>query len=371
MSRSEVPEVDEAEDRPAIGAARLEAMFDGLRREVASGVPAPDGAEVVRRGVRRRQRRRVGAVAGVGVLGAAALWTVASVVPLQSRHGVAGVPVEQSAVPRPKPSMTWAFSPAPSLLVGPTASAPGAAPAWVLLPLDSAGPEVRALVLGVRRMPSVLGGYGPWKAVTSPPSASQPQTQSPLQSTLPSTSPSAPASVSASASGVSPAPSPGEEFADGCVSGLVARMGAVRAWGEAYTDGSDGEDAEEATAHQYVLDFGTPGAAKAAGARLLAGGGCVAPGAGWTLEDQGIGAVALGARQPGVSAEAEEVAVHVSGSVVAVLTVRRTGGGLLPEAGLSGPFLVAAAEFLALGVPTASGSPAGSAVGSPVGSPTG
>ncbi|MFD7735027.1 hypothetical protein ACFV6F_32180 [Kitasatospora phosalacinea] len=369
MSRSEVPEVDEAEDRPAIGAARLEAMFDGLRREVASGVPAPDSAEVVRRGARRRQRRRVGAVAGVGVLGAAALWTVASVVPLKSPHGVAGVPVEQSAVPRPKPSMTWALSPEPSFLVGPTASAAGSAPAWVLLPLDSAGPEVRALVLGVRRLPSVLAGYGPWTTVTSSPSASQ----SPSQPPLPSTSPSAPASASASESGAPSASSwAGEEFAGGCVSGLVARMGAVRAWGEAYTDGSDGSDgegAEEATARQYVLDFGTPGAAKAAGARLLAGGGCVGPGAGWTLEDQGIGAVALGTRQSGVSAE--EVAVHVSGSVVAVLTVRRTGRGVVPEAGLSDPFLAAAAEFLALGAPTASGSPAGSSAGSPAGSPTG
>ncbi|GLW72147.1 hypothetical protein Kpho02_44460 [Kitasatospora phosalacinea] len=385
MSRPEVPELDEAEDRPAIGAARLEAMFDGLRREVATGVPAPDAVEVVRRGVRRRQRRRVGAVAGAGVLGAAALWTVATVVPLQSRHGVAGVPVEQSAAPLPKPSKGWASSaaPVPSFPAEPTPSGAASARVWTLLPLEGAEPEVRALALGVRRMPSVLGGYGPWTAVAPSTGAS------PFLSPSPSVSASASgagAGASAAPSGgasgagvVLPVPSsPEEEFADGCVAGLVARTGASRAWGETYTDGSrvegaEGaagtERAEEATAHQYVLDFGTPGAAKAAGARLLAGGGCVAPGAGWTVEDQGIGVVALGTRAPAPAAE--EVAVHVTGSVVAVLTVRRSGDGVVPEAGLSDSFLLAAEEFLTLGQPTPTGSRAGSPTSSPTGRATG
>ncbi|QKW19614.1 hypothetical protein HUT16_11525 [Kitasatospora sp. NA04385] len=386
MSRSELPEVDEAEDRPAIGAARLEAMFDGLRREVASGVPAPESAEVVRRGQRRRQRRRAGALAGAGALGVAALWTVASVPQFRTGHGVAGVPVEQSALPRPKTSFRVAPTPDPSYLVVPSI------PAWVLAPLDSAEPGVRALALDVARMPKVVGGYGPWSAVersvgvpSSSPSTST--SASPSLSPSPSAfgspsasasagnaggstrSPSAPssstagvpsASASANASEVEAVVAPSAEvFADGCVTRLVAVVGAVQAWGEVYTDGGD------AVAHQYVLGFGSPGQAESAGSRLLAGADCVVSGGGWTVEERSTGVTALGLREP--SAIAEEVAVHVSGSMVAVLTVHRSGRGVVPEAGVSEPFRVAAEEFRALSSPEPSG-PSGTP--GPSGSPS-
>ncbi|RKE19137.1 hypothetical protein [Streptomyces sp. TLI_171] len=121
--------------------------------------------------------------------------------------------------------------------------------------------------------------------------------------------------------------------------------GAELVWAETYADGGD----VEATARQYVLRFGSAEAAGLAGARLLAGGECVAPGGGWTVEQQVGSAVALGVRQP--QAFAEEAVVHVSGSMVAVLTVRRVGRGVSPAAGLSDPFRVSAAEFLALGEP--------------------
>ncbi|WP_282205732.1 hypothetical protein [Kitasatospora fiedleri] len=359
MSRSEVPEVDEAEDRPAIGAARLEAMFDGLRREVVLGVPVPESTEVARRGARRKHRRRMGAVAGAGVLGAAVLWTAVAVAPLQGGHGAAGVPVEQSALPRPKETVTLALPlpPLPSASGSGSTGAGASAPAWELLPLASAESEVRALALGATRMPSVLGGYGPWTAVSpsasaagaSSPSWSAPASASTYASvstpvSVSGPSRSAPASASASASASAQW---GAGFGTGCVSGLVASAGAVRVWGEAYTDGGD----LEASAHQYVLGFRTVADAEVAGARLLAGGECVGSGAGWAVEERSIGVAALGLRQPSVVAE--EVAVHVRGSMVAVLTVCRGGRGVVPEVGLSQAFRASAAEFLSLGEPVA------------------
>ncbi|BAJ28482.1 MULTISPECIES: hypothetical protein [Kitasatospora] len=350
-------DADEAENRPAIGAARLEAMFDGLRRDVVLGVPAPESAEVVRRGVRRRQRRRTGVVAGVGVLGVAVLWTVATVVPLRTGHqGVAGVPVEQSALPRPKPVETLALPPAPSVPALPSGS-PG--PGTVVrvseaLPLHAADLEVRALALGVNRLPNVLGGYGPWSVVgafsgesgsPSPgasPSASSGTAASP--STSATTSASASAGGSAQSGQAVPSGTRGTVFADGCVPRLVLMAGAGEVWGESYTDGGDAAP----TADQYVLRFGSEADAEVAGARLLQGGECVAPGSGWTVEDRNVGVVALGMRQPVVAAE--EVAVHVRGSLVAVLVVRRGGRGVAPEAGASEPFRAAAAEFLTLGL---------------------
>ncbi|MFJ4678252.1 hypothetical protein [Kitasatospora sp. NPDC088783] len=364
MSRSEVPEVDETEDRPAIGAARLEAMFDGLRREVVLGVPVPESTEVARRGARRKRRRRAGAVAGAGALGAAVLWTAVALVPLQGGHGAAGVPVEQSALPRPKETVTLALPvpPLPSASGSASTSAStsagtgASAPAWELLSLASAEPEVRALALGATRMPSVLGGYGPWTAVSpsasaagASPSRSAPASASTYASastsvsvSRPSRSAPAPASASASAS-----VQWGAGFREGCVSGLVASAGAVRVWGETYTDGGD----LAASAHQYVLGFRTVADAEVAGARLLAGGECVGSGAGWAVEERSVGVAALGLRQPSVLAE--EVAVHVRGSMVAVLTVCRGGRGVVPEVGLSQAFRASAAEFLSLGEPVA------------------
>ncbi|WP_157845469.1 hypothetical protein [Kitasatospora phosalacinea] len=140
-------------------------------------------------------------------------------------------------------------------------------------------------------------------------------------------------------------------FVDGCVTGLVASAGAQRGWGEVYTDGEVGE----AVAHQYVLGFGSPTEAEIAGTRLLAGADCVVSGAGWRVEERSEGVTAFGLRQP--SAVVEEVAVHVSGSLVAVLAVHRSGRGVVPEAGVSEPFRVAAAEFQVLGSPEPSGSP--------------
>ncbi|RAJ34507.1 hypothetical protein K353_05474 [Kitasatospora sp. SolWspMP-SS2h] len=358
MSRSEVPEVDETEDRPAIGAARLEAMFDGLRREVVLGVPVPESTEVARRGARRKRRRRAGAVAGAGVLGGAVLWTAVAVVPLQGGHGAAGVPVEQSALPRPKETVTLALPlpplPSASGSASTSASAGASVPAGELLSLASAEPEVRALALGAARMPSVLGGYGPWTAVSPSASAAG---ASPSWSAPASASTSASASTPVSASGPSrsaPAPASasasaqwGAGLREGCVSGLVASAGAVRVWGEAYTDGGD----LAASAHQYVLGFRTVADAEVAGARLLAGGECVGSGAGWAVEERSVGVAALGLWQPSV--RAEEVAVHVRGSMVAVLTVCRGGRGVVPEVGLSQAFRVSAAEFLSLGEPVA------------------
>ncbi len=373
MSRSELPEVDAAEVRPAIGAARLEAMFDGLRREVVLRVPAPESAEVVRRGLRRRRRRRAGAVAGAGLLGVAALWTTVSVVPVGGRHGVAGVPVQQSALPRPGESVTLALPQLPSsppTLTStpvPTSTAGAGArsavvPAWEVLPLESAEPEVRALALGVARLPRVLGGYGPWAVVASQVGASASAgstssatgTGTATAAAVPSGTPSAPASAPASASApVSPSVGPGSLFAEECLPRLVTSVGAERVWGEAYADGGAGG----ATARQYVLSFGTVADAEIARARLLGGGACVASGAGWTVEGRAVGVVALGLRQPSVAAE--EVAVHLWGSKVAVLVVHRGGRGVAPEAGASDPFRASAAEFLALGAPERSIVPVG------------
>ncbi|MEU3497759.1 hypothetical protein ABZ747_30250 [Kitasatospora cineracea] len=358
--------MDEAEDRPAIGAARLEAMFDGLRREVVLRVPAPESADVVRRGSRRRRRRRAGAVAGAGVLGVAALWTTVSVVPVGGEHGVAGVPVQQSALPRPGESVTLALPQLPSLpptltpdpvprSTAGTGMRSTAVPAGEVLPLESAEPEVRALALEVARLPRVLGGYGPWAVASSQASASASagSTSSATASaaatgTVTATSSgtaSAPASAPASAS-VSPSAGPGSLFAEECLPWLVTSVGAERVWGEAYADGGTGG----ATARQYVLSFGTVADAEIARARLLGGGACVDSGAGWTVEGRAVGVVALGLRQPSVAA-AEEVAVHLRGSKVAVLVVHRGGRGVAPETGASDPFRASAAEFLALGVP--------------------
>ncbi|MFI1521169.1 hypothetical protein [Kitasatospora cineracea] len=369
MSRSELPEVDEAEDRPAIGAARLEAMFDGLRREVVLRVPAPESAEVVRRGSRRRRRRRAGAVAGAGVLGVAALWTTVSVVPVGGEHGVAGVPVQQSALPRPGESVTLALPQPPSLPPTltpdpvPTSTAgtgmrSTAVPAWEVLPLESAEPEVRALALGVARLPRVLGGYGPWAVVASQastsasagPTSSATGTVTATGTATPSGTASAQDSAQAS---VSPSAGPGSLFAEECLPWLVTSVGAERVWGETYADGGTGG----ATARQYVLSFGTVADAEIARARLLGGGACVDSGAGWTVEGRAVGVVALGMRQPSVAAE--EVAVHLRGSKVAVLVVHRGGRGVAPEAGASDPFRASAAEFLALGAPEQSIVPVG------------
>ncbi|GAA2085848.1 hypothetical protein GCM10009759_06060 [Kitasatospora saccharophila] len=355
MSRSELPEVDEAEDRPAIGAVRLEAMFDGLRRDVALKVPAPESAEVVRRGARRRQRRRAGAVAGAGVLGVTALWTVTSVLPLRSAHGVAGVPVERSALPLPKASITLTFAPSPSLPPLPTASG------WVLSALDSAEPEVRALALEAERLPKVTGWYGPWSPV---PSGSPSASASVLVSVTPGASGSAgagahPADGGQAGGGRAGSPSGASgtasgtgldgAFADGCVPGLVATAGAERTWGETYTDGGEAGT----TAYQYVLEFSTSAVARSVGDRMLSGEDCRAEG--WTVGERAAGVVALGLRQS--STAAEEVAVHVSGSMVAVMAVHRSGSGVTPESGASYPFRVAAAEFQGLGAPGATGSP--------------
>ncbi|MGW4806002.1 hypothetical protein [Kitasatospora sp. NPDC004272] len=374
MSRSELPEVDEAEDRPAIGAVRLEAMFDGLRRDVALKVPAPESAEVVRRGARRRQRRRAGAVAGAGVLGVTALWTVTSVLPPRSAHGVAGVPVERSALPLPKASITLTFAPSPSLPPLPTASG------WVLSALESAEPEVRALVLEAARLPKVTGWYGPWSPVPSGgASASASASASVLVSVTPGASGSAGAGAhpvdggqvdggqagggrAGSPSGASgTASGPGLEgaFADGCVPGLVATAGAERVWGETYTDGGEAGT----TAYQYVLEFSTSAVARSVGDRMLSGEDCRAEG--WTVGERAAGVVALGLRQS--STAAEEVAVHVSGSMVAVMAVHRSGIGVTPESGASYPFRVAAAEFQGLGAPGTTGSPGAS--GAPSKSP--
>ncbi|MFJ5882768.1 hypothetical protein [Kitasatospora cineracea] len=369
MSRSELPEVDAAEDRPAIGAARLEAMFDGLRREVVLRVPAPESAEVVRRGLRRRRRRRAGAVAGAGVLGVAALWTSVSVVPVEGEHGVAGVPVQQSALPRPVESVTLALPQLPSLppALTPTpvpTSTAAAGTAWQVLPLESAEPEVRALALGVARLPRVLGGYGPWTVVAPPAGASASTgptssatgtgTATETATATPSGVASAQASAPAPASvPVSPSVGPDPLFAEECLPWLVRSVGAERAWGETYTDGGAGG----ATARQYVLSFGTVADAEIARARLLGGGACVASGAGWTVEGRSVGVVALGLRQPSVAAE--EVAVHLWGAKVAVLVVHRGGRGVAPESGASDPFRASAAEFLALGASAQSIVPAG------------
>ncbi|MGW1081826.1 hypothetical protein [Kitasatospora sp. NPDC002522] len=301
------------EDRPAIPAGRLEDLFDGLRREVVLGVPVPPSAEVVRRGVRRR-RRRVGAAAGAGVLGAAVLWSGLSVLPARGGHGVAGHPVPDSVAPLPLPTDGPSF--------------PSVAPMPVVLdrvpgPLASAEAPVRSLVLDVSRLPSVLGAYGPWAVA---------------------------ADASPSAEAGSPSPGSGEvvtetaePFAEGCVARLVRSVGAEQVWGEAYTDGGR----EEVTAHQFVLRFGSSQEAALVGGRLLAGGDCVAPSAGWVVEQQVGGVVALGVEVP--VAAAEEVAVHVDGPLVAVLTVHRGGRGVWPGEGLSEPFRDAATEFLALG----------------------
>ncbi|MGX4737480.1 hypothetical protein [Kitasatospora griseola] len=361
MSRPEVETPGSvAEDRPAIGAARLDAMFDGLRREVVLGVSAPPSAEVVRRGMRRR-RRRAGAVAVAGVLGVAVLWSVAAVVPAPTGHGVAGYPVPPTAA-APRPTVDLPF-PEPRLSGPP--SVDGAAE-WASL--ESADAAVRALVLDASRLPSVLGGYGPWTvpkaegpstagspaqptAPASPaggnsagtggtsPSGSPSGSGSQSESGSPSGSPSGPAA--SPSGGVTGTPGAGS-FADGCVSRLVRTAGAEQLWGQRYVDAGH----PEASAQQVVMRFGSPLAAEYQATRLMRGGECVSSGAGWTVEQQVGAVVSLGVRQP--VAYAEEVAVHISGTMVAVLTVRRGGRGVTPAAGLSDPFRASAEEFLQL-----------------------
>ncbi|KIQ62150.1 hypothetical protein TR51_23635 [Kitasatospora griseola] len=345
-----------AEDRPAIGAARLDAMFDGLRREVVLGVSAPPSAEVVRRGMRRR-RRRAGVVAVAGVLGVAVLWSVASVVPAPTGHGVAGYPVPPTAA-APRPTVDLPF-PEPRLSGPPSMDG---AVQWASL--ESAEAAVRALVLDASRLPSVLGGYGPW-TVPQPEgpfaSGSLGQLTAPTSSaggnsaatggTSPSGSPSGRLSGSPSGSRSGPAASssggvtgtPGAgSFADGCVSRLVRTAGAEQLWGQRYVDAGH----PEASALQVVMRFGSPLAAEYQATRLMRGGECVSSGAGWTVEQQVGAVVSLGVRQP--VAYAEEVAVHISGTMVAVLTVRRGGRGVTPAAGLSDPFRASAEQFLQL-----------------------
>ncbi|MFJ5923626.1 hypothetical protein ACIQF6_13585 [Kitasatospora sp. NPDC092948] len=370
MSRPEVEPSVEAEDRPAIGAARLEAMFDGLRREVVLGVSAPPSAEVVRRGARRR-RRRTGAVVVAGVVGVAVLWSAAAVVPGPAGHGVAGYPVPPTAL-----------APAP----GPTGDLPLPAPQLPLLPsvdrsaewasLESADPVVQALALDVSRLPSMLGGYGPWTVFpavdpvvadsSASASAEKPGAAVPpvgdnsvgSAGSSPSGSPSAvsggpavpswsSAAPSGSPTGARGADAFADAFADGCTSGLVRTSGAEQVWGQRYVDYGH----PEASAQQVVMQFGSPLEAEYQASRLMRGGECVSSGAGWTVEQQVGAVVALGLRQP--VAYAEEVAVHISGTMVAVLTVRRGGRGVSPAAGLSDPFRASAGEFLQLRAPDA------------------
>ncbi|MFD8600368.1 hypothetical protein ACFV1L_35755 [Kitasatospora sp. NPDC059646] len=372
MSRPEsepvTAELPSAEDRPAIGAARLEAMFDGLRREVVLAVPVPASAEVARRGAARR-RRRTGVVVGAAALGVAVLWSVVTVLPGPTGHGVAGYPVPPTAAAG-KPTVDV---PLPVPLPEPQVPSVVGAPGWA--PLASADPAVRALVLDVSRLPSVLGGYGPWKAVSSAdrpadqetgqPSA--PSSPGPSASGSPSTagspgatgSPGVPGTVgrspspnSAVGSGPSPSGEPGgsggsaspaaDAFADGCVSRLVQTSGALQIWGERYVDAWHAE----ASAQQFVLRFGSPLAAENQATRLLAGADCVSSGAGWKVEQQVGAVVALAVRQP--VAYAEEVAVHITGTTLAVMAVRRGGPGVVPAVGLSESFQTAAQQFLRL-----------------------
>ncbi|MFJ5232028.1 hypothetical protein ACIQBJ_19275 [Kitasatospora sp. NPDC088391] len=360
MSRAETGAEDE---RPAIGAARLEAMFDGLRREVVLAVPAPDGAEVVLRGARRR-RRRAGAAVGAGVLGAAALWSGLSVVPSSGGHGVAAPapvlkpgPTEDVTLTGPKtlPSPSSVMSSTEYAATAASASAgtggtAGTAETWAA-PLGAAEPEARALALDVSRLPSVLGGYGPW-TVLPVPSTSAGTTPGATSGLTSSPTPGASSGASSGATpgttqGPGRVPLPADAAVDGCVPVLVRTAGAAQVWVETYENGGTAQ----ATARQYVLRFGSAGEAEGAGARLLAGGECVLPGAGWAIEQHLEGGVALGVWQP--LPFAEEAAVHVRGSMVAVLTVRRGGPGVAPTAGLSDPFRAAMAEFLALGEPGA------------------
>ncbi|MFF0391167.1 hypothetical protein ACFYS8_21155 [Kitasatospora sp. NPDC004615] len=339
-----------AADRPAIGAARLETMFDGLRREVVLAVPVPPSAEVARRGARRR-RRRVGAVVVAGVLGVAVLWSAAAVVPGPVGHGVAGYPVPPTAAaPAPKLEVPL---PEPQLPLLPSVN-------WVAEwpSLESADPMARALVLDVSRLPSVLGGYGPWTALpavdpaAAGPSGSAspggPATIRPSASAGSSAtnSPSPSGSSSGSPSGgpsADPSGTPGPgAFADGCVARLVSTSGAEQLWGQRYVDAGH----PEVSAQQIVMRFGSPLAAEHQATRLMAGGECVSSGAGWAVEQQVGAVVALGVRQP--VAYAEELAVHISGTTVAVLTVHRGGRGVAPAAGLSDPFRESALEFLQL-----------------------
>ncbi|WP_035862872.1 hypothetical protein [Kitasatospora cheerisanensis] len=337
-----------AEDRPAIGAARLEAMFDGLRREVVLAVPVPASAELARRGAARR-RRRAGVVAGAAALGVAVLWSAVTVLPGPVGHGVAGYPVQPTAAAG-KPT---GDVPLPVPLPEPQLPSVAGAPVWA--PLDSADPAVKALALDVARLPSLQGGYGPWKAVPSADrSADQEATPGPSGSASPETAVSAgPSQSSNSAAGSGPSqpgrsgePSgsgpPADPFADGCVSRLVQTSGALQMWGQRYVDAWH----VEASAQQFVLRFGSPLAAENQASRLLAGGECVSSGAGWKVEQQ-IGAlVGLAVRQP--VAYAEEVAVHLTGTTLAVMTVRRGGPGATPAVGLSDSFLASASQFLLL-----------------------
>ncbi|MFJ1758253.1 hypothetical protein [Kitasatospora sp. NPDC088134] len=357
MSR---PEAGAEDERPAIGAARLEAMFDGLRREVVLAVPVPDGGEVVSRGVRRR-RRRTGAVVGVGVLGAAVLWSGLTVVPSSGGHGVAAPapvlkpgPAEDVTLAGPKmpPSPSAAVSSIPYAASAATASAsagPGGTVGTWAAPLETADPEVRALVLDASRLPSVLGGYGPWTVLPTPGASA---TAGAGSSGSPSASAKANAEEAGTGTGTARGGWPAEASLDGCVPLLVRTAGAEQVWAETYENGGTAQ----ATARQFVLRFGTAGEAEGAGARLLAGGECVLPGVGWEIEQHLEGAVALGVWQPVPSGE--EAVVHVRGSLLAVLTVRREGPGVAPTAGLSEPFQASAAEFLALGEPGA-GKPKG------------
>jgi len=102
----------------------------------------------------------------------------------------------------------------------------------------------------------------------------------------------------------------------------------------------------EVSAQQVVMRFGSQFEAESQATRLMRGGECVSSGAGWTVVQQAGAVVALGLRQP--VAYAEEAAVHISGTMVAVLTVRRGGRGVSPAAGLSDPFRASAGEFLRL-----------------------
>ncbi|OKJ10462.1 hypothetical protein [Kitasatospora sp. CB01950] len=371
MSEPEAETVETVgtEDRPAIGAARLEAMFDGLRREVVLAVPVPPSEEMVRRGV-RRGRYRAGAVAMAGVLGVAVLWSAAELVPPPPGHGhgVAGYPVPPTAAAS-GPSEVRSL-PEPQLPLLPSANSEVE---WA--PLESADAVVRALTLDVSRMPSVLGGYGPWTAfpvadqvatgTASPGSttaagpsanadsavgngtsstASRPATQSASRAPGQETNRTAsrPAGQTPGASGSASGPPGVDAFADGCVSRLVRTSGAVQLWEQRYVDAGH----PEATAQQVVMRFESPLAAEYQASRLMGGGECVSSGAGWTVEQQVGAVVALGVRQP--VAYAEEAVVHISGTMVAVLTVRRGGRGVSPAAGLSDPFRESALEFLQL-----------------------
>ncbi|WP_407990260.1 hypothetical protein [Kitasatospora sp. CMC57] len=277
------------QDRPAISAARLDGLFDGLRGEL-SGLRVPEPEHVVGRAVRRRRWRRievtlvVGALASTGVCGLAAM---------RGGGGIAAGLVGPPALRTITPTLVL---PGPGEPVGPVET---------VMPVDAAGGQ---LLFGRDQLPVSPGRYGPWGA----------QLLAATAFALPTV--------------------------QGCVPELVDSLGALHRWELVHGDLAR----SDVTSVQYLLEFEAESQAAQAAARLLGPGECAA--LGWPAGERTDRAAVVASTR--LAGRVEEFTTRLSGRQLAVLTVQYRSASQAEPAALEPEFRTAAERFGEVGTPT-------------------